>query len=76
MTSESEESKSELRAALKINPDYSDAHVQLVVINLTDALELRKLGKKETLVLEKLLEAEEICRDIIKRNPNSAGVHT
>ncbi len=73
---EYEKAKFEFRTALKINPDYSAAHVQLVVINLTDALELRKLGKKETLVLEKLLEAEEICRDIIKKNPNFTSAHT
>ena len=59
-----------LENALKIRPDFSDARHQLTAIYLTKALELRKLGKNESLALEKLLEAEDICRDIIERDPN------
>ncbi len=51
--------------ALGIKPDFSDAHLHLAVIKMTKALELRKPGGQEPLVLEKLLEAEDICRDII-----------
>ena len=67
---EYDKATAELEAALKTKPDFSDAHIQLAVINLTKALELRKLGKKESLALEKLLEAEDICREITKRTPD------
>ncbi|GAX60606.1 hypothetical protein SCALIN_C13_0119 [Candidatus Scalindua japonica] len=65
-----------LEAALKIKPDLSDAHIKLAMISLTKALELRMHGKAEPLVLEKLLEAEGICRAEIERNPNNKNAHT
>ncbi len=65
-----------LEAALKLKPDFSDAHIQLAIINLTKALEFRKLGKAESLVLEKLLEAEGICRAEIERSPNNKNAYT
>ncbi len=59
------------QTALKIKPDFPDAHLQLAVISLTKALELRNFGKSESLVLEKLLEAEEICREVIEKYPDN-----
>ena len=50
---------------LKLKPDFSDARYLLAIIAKARADELRKLGKSESLVLEKLLEAEDICRDLI-----------
>lgn len=67
---------SKFNTALKIKPDFSDAHLQFAVIKMTKALELRKLGRDEPLVLEKLLEAEDICREIIERDPNYKHAHT
>ena len=65
----------EFNAALKIKPNYSDAHLQLAVIKYTKAVELRKLGKGESLVLKMLLEAEDICREIIEKDPNFGQVY-
>ncbi len=64
-----------LEEALKIKPDYSEAHLQLAIISFTKALELRKRGKAESLVLEKLLEAEDICRAEIERSPNNKNAY-
>ncbi|MHC4183261.1 MAG: tetratricopeptide repeat protein [Planctomycetota bacterium] len=65
-----------LEDALKIRPDFSDARHQLTAIYLTKALELRRLGKKESLVLEKLIEVEEMCRSIIASDPNYINAYT
>ncbi len=55
--------------ALRISPNFSQAHYQLTVIAMTRAYELRKDGESESIVLKKLLEAEDICSEIIKKDP-------
>ncbi|GAX60658.1 hypothetical protein SCALIN_C13_0173 [Candidatus Scalindua japonica] len=71
-----EKAIAKLETALKIKPDFSDAHILLANISLSKAIELRRLGKAESLVLEKLLEAEDICRAEIERNPNYQNAYT
>ncbi|GAX63009.1 hypothetical protein SCALIN_C46_0013 [Candidatus Scalindua japonica] len=61
---------SAFKTALKIKPNYSKARFQLAVIRLTKAKELRKLGESESVVLEILLDAEDICREIIEKDNN------
>ncbi|MCP4264768.1 MAG: tetratricopeptide repeat protein [Candidatus Brocadiaceae bacterium] len=56
--------------AIKLKPDFSEARYQLAVIAKTRAEELRKLNKGESIVLEKLLEAEDLCREIIEKDQN------
>ncbi|MDR4506167.1 MAG: tetratricopeptide repeat protein [Candidatus Scalindua sp.] len=64
-----EHAESELKFALNNKPDFTDASLQLGVIYLTTAIELRKLGKDEALVLDKLSLAEETCKTLIRTNP-------
>ncbi len=61
--------------ALKIKPGFSNALIQLPTISLTQAIELRKLGESESIVLEKLLEAEDLCRDIIEKDPDNVQAY-
>ncbi len=42
----------EFNTALKIKPNFSQARLQLASIGLTQAIELRKLGESESIVLE------------------------
>lgn len=60
----------EFRAAIRIKPTFFNASLQLALVSMTQAVESRKLGGREPLVLEKLLEAEDICRGIIEKNPD------
>ena len=55
--------------AISFKPDYSEAHLQLASIKLLQASDLRKLGNKESSVLETLLEAEDVCRSVIEKDP-------
>ncbi len=66
MLKEYESAENEFKMAIKLKPDYFDAYIQLAVIKVTNARELREQGAKESLVLEKLSEGEEICLEIIK----------
>jgi len=66
----------EFNTALKIRPNFSKARLQLSTIGLTQAIELRKLGESESIVLEKLLGAEEVCREIIEKDPNYVQAYT
>lgn len=72
---EYEQAISELKLAIKIRPDFSDAYTELAALHLTKALELRKLGKSETLVLEKLLAAGDVCGEILEKHPDLVDVH-
>ena len=56
--------------AISFKPSYSNARLQLATIKLTQAVDLRKLGKSESSVLEILLEAEDVCRTVIEKDPN------
>jgi Predicted N-acetylglucosaminyl transferase len=60
----------EFKAAIRIKPTFFNASLQLAVVSMTQAVGSRKIGGREPLVLEKLLEAEEICRGIIAENPD------
>ncbi|MCP5004842.1 MAG: tetratricopeptide repeat protein [Planctomycetes bacterium] len=73
---EYDNASAQLLTALKIKPDYEEAHYQLAIIKLSNAFELRKIGSNESLVLEKLLEAEDICSEIIVENPELPHVHS
>ena len=66
----------EFKTAIKTKPDFSNARLQLVVVKMTQAVEARKLGKKESLVLDKLLEAEDLCREIIEKDPDFINAYT
>ncbi|MGR3292683.1 MAG: tetratricopeptide repeat protein, partial [Candidatus Scalindua sp.] len=65
-----EKAINEFKTAIKTKPDFSNARLQLVVVKMTQAVEARKLGKKESLVLDKLLEAEDLCREAIEKDPD------
>ncbi|MHC4267431.1 MAG: tetratricopeptide repeat protein, partial [Planctomycetota bacterium] len=64
-----------IKNALTLKPKFSEAHLQLVVIAMTRAFELRKLGESESIVLEKLLEAEDICREIIEKDTSFVNAY-
>ncbi len=55
--------------ALRVSPNFSQARYQLAVIAMTRAYELRKNGESESIVLKKLLEAEDLCSELIKKDP-------
>ncbi len=59
-----------IKNALKLKPNFSEARFQLAIIVMARADGLRKLGESESVVLEKLLEAEDICREIIEKDQN------
>ncbi len=56
--------------AISFKPVYSEARLQLATIKLIQASDLRKLGRNESSVLEILLEAEDVCRTVIEKDPN------
>ncbi len=60
----------EINNTLKIKPNHSNARLQLAAIKFMQVEDLRKLGKSESLVLKILLEAEDICKDTIEKDPN------
>ncbi|MGR3319143.1 MAG: tetratricopeptide repeat protein [Candidatus Anammoxibacter sp.] len=64
-----------LLAALTFKPDFTDVHIQLAAMKLENALELRRLGKKDALVLEKLFEAEDICKEVLDKEPDFVRAH-
>ena len=67
---EYDKAETAIKNALKLKPNFSEARFQLAVIAMTRADELRKLGESESIVLEKLLEAEDLCREIIEKDQN------
>lgn len=73
---EYEKAIGEFKTAIKIKPTFHKAQLQIAVTNLTEAIELRKLGKNESLALEKLLEAEDVCRAIINEKSDFIDAHT
>ncbi|MDR4503160.1 MAG: tetratricopeptide repeat protein [Candidatus Scalindua sp.] len=72
---EYEKAISELKSAIRIRPDFTDAYTELAAIHFTEAIELRKLGKSESLVIEKLLAAGDVCVEILEKNPELTRVH-
>ncbi len=71
-----EEAESVLTSALQIKPAFTDASIQLVILHLSAAIENRKLAKDESLVLNKLTKAEEICQTLIQTNPTLSRPYT
>ncbi len=71
-----EKAESEMKYALKIKPEFSDAVIQLAYIYLTSAIELQKLGKDESSILNKLSMAEETCKTLIRTNPTLFQAYT
>ncbi len=67
--------EAEFKAIVKAKPSNFDASLQLAVIDMTKAVESRKLGESESLVLERLLDAEDICRGIIEKNSTYAPAY-
>ena len=67
---EYDKAQTAIKNAIKLKPEFSEARYQLAIIKLTRAEELRKLSKSESIVLERLLEIEDICRDIIEKDKN------
>ncbi|MBT5305277.1 MAG: tetratricopeptide repeat protein [Candidatus Scalindua sp.] len=72
---EYDKAEGEFKTIIKAKPTHFDASIQLAIIDMTKAAELRKLGESESLVLERLLDAEDICRGIIEKNPNYAQAY-
>ena len=70
-----ESSEVEFKKAIKLKPDYFNAYLQLAIMKVINARELRGQGMKEALVLEKLSEGEEICLGIIEMNEAFVKAH-
>ena len=68
-------SETSLKAALKIKPDFIDAELQMIIIRLKEALDLKKISKNESLVLEKFSEAEQMCGELLSKYPNLTQAH-
>ena len=72
---EYDSAKDEFEAVLEINPDLYEASIQQAVINFLIAKELKKLGKRKSLINEKFVEAENICKDVIEKKSNLTRAH-
>ncbi len=64
-----DEAETAFNNAIRVSPKFSQARYQLAVIAMTKAYELRKNGESELIVLKKLLEAEDLCNELIKEVP-------
>lgn len=65
---EYDKAEASIKNILKLKPDSLEARYQLAVITMTRAVLLRKLGKSETIVLDKLQAAENFCKEIIEKD--------
>ena len=65
-----------IEESLRIDPSNNNTRISLALVNLKEALELKKVGADKGIVAQKLLKAEEISNKIIANVPNMIRAYT
>ena len=65
-----------IEESLRIDPSNYGAHISLALVNLKEALGLKKTGVNKEVVNQKLIKAEEISNKAIEKNPNKINAYT
>ena len=65
-----------IEESLRIDPSNNNTRISLALVNLKEALELKKVGADKGIVDQKLLKAEEISNKIIANVPNMIRAYT